>query len=158
MVSRNALAAFAPLAKQLDAFSIGHDRFFDSLLNAELTEVKYPPYNILKTDDTHYVIELAVAGFSKSELDLEVEGDKLTIKGHVAGEEDGLDYVHRGIAKRAFTRVFTIAEHVQVMDADIVDGLLTIRLERIVPEEKKPRKIQLGNTTKAEPELLTEDC
>lgn len=104
----------------------------------------YPPYNIKKIDDNKYVIELAVAGFGRQDLELELQDGTLTVKGSV-NSEDG-DYLYKGIAERAFTRQFTLADTVEVKNADLINGMLKIWLERFIPEEKKPKKINIGET------------
>lgn len=101
----------------------------------------YPPYNVKKVDDEHYVIEMAVAGFGKSNLDIELKEGVLSVSGSV--ETDESEYLHRGIANRAFVRQFTIADHVEVKNAELVNGMLKIFLERLVPEAEKPKKIDI---------------
>jgi len=123
---------------------IGFDDFFDRLkeANGALGKItNYPPYNIKKVDDEHYTIEMAVAGFGKSNLDIEFKENELTITGK--HESDESDYIYHGIANRAFTKKFTIADSVVVKDAALVNGILKVALERIVPDEKKPRKINI---------------
>jgi len=102
----------------------------------------YPPYNIKKIDENKYVIEMAVAGFGKQDLELELQDGTLTIKGNVSSED--ADYIYKGIAERAFTRQFTLADTVEVKNADLINGMLKIWLERFIPEEKKPKKINIG--------------
>lgn len=102
----------------------------------------YPPYNIKKVDENKYVIEMAVAGFGKQDLELELQDGTLTIKGSVSSEE--ADYIYKGIAERAFTRQFTLADTVEVKNADLINGMLKIWLERFIPDEKKPKKINIG--------------
>ena len=134
---------FGPLAN----FMVGHDKLLDRLFNVtEEAErsTKYPPYNIVKQGDNNYAIEIAVAGFSREQLTIEQDGDKITVKGDVwkfDGEE--IEYVYRGIAKRPFTRVFTVADHVEVTGAAIVNGMLVITLEHHVPEELMPKQIPI---------------
>ena len=144
------------LAKQL----IGFDTILEQIRNAAETMPKiptYPPYNIKKVDDEHFVIEMAVAGFGKQNLDIELKEDTLTISGNLDAEDK--DYLYQGIANRAFTRKFTLADTVIVKNAELANGLLKIALERFVPEEKKAKKIDImdpfgiGETTK---QLLTE--
>ena len=121
---------------------------FDHLLN-ELDHVArhandhYPPHNILKTGETDYLIELAVAGFSREELSIEVKDRTLTIIGeHVS---KGREYIHRGISTKKFKRTFRLSEHVQVHGADLKDGVLSVELKYVVPEELRPRKIEIGH-------------
>jgi len=134
---------FGPLAN----FMVGHDKLLDRLFN--VTEeiersTKYPPYNIVKEGDNNYAIEIAVAGFSREQLTIEQDGDKITVRGDVgASDDDVTEYVYRGIAKRPFTRVFTVADHVEIKGASIINGMLVITLEHHVPEEMKPKLIEI---------------
>ena len=121
---------------------------FDHLLN-ELDHVArhandhYPPHNILKIGESDYLIELAVAGFSREELSIEVKDRTLTIIGeHVS---KGREYIHRGISTKKFKRTFRLSEHVKVHGADLKDGVLSVELKYVVPEELRPRKIQIGH-------------
>jgi len=116
----------------------------------------YPPYNIRKVDENKYVIEVAVAGFGKQDIEIEMHDGILTIKGNINANESPEDYIFKGIADRAFTRQFTLAETVEVKNADLVNGLLKIWLERFVPEEKKPKKINIGETEPSSKEFLAE--
>lgn len=106
----------------------------------------YPPYNIRKVDDTKYVIEVAVAGFAKQDIEVELADGVLTVKGNIAATEDDENFIFKGIADRAFTRTFTLADSVVVKNADLLNGMLKIWLERFIPEEKKPRKININDT------------
>ena len=144
--------SFTPLLRQ----SVGFDRFndlFETLLNgSEERFDTWPPYNIEKTGEDSYRITLAVAGFSESDLDLVVEGDRLTVSGKIAQKEEdqGKSYLHRGIATRSFERMFRLADHIQVEDASLKEGLMTIHLKREIPEEKKPRMIPINGQPKDE--------
>ena len=117
----------------------------------------YPPFNVRRVGEDRYVVELAVAGFGKQNLDIELKEDILTISGNL--EVDDGDYIHKGIANRAFSRKFTLADNVEVKNAELVNGLLRVFLERLVPEDKKSKKIDIldpfgiGEATK---QLLTE--
>lgn len=126
-------------------WAIGFDYLRDRLTDIETvnSSSNYPPYNIIKHDAENWSIEIAVAGFKRSELDVELAEGVLTITAK-AESTDEQEYVHRGIAKRAFTRKWTVADDVVVQGASLVDGVLAIKLERIVPEEKKPRKIDIS--------------
>jgi molecular chaperone IbpA len=133
--------------------TVGFDRLLSTLDEAlnipEKVLTSYPPYNIAKISEDRYVIELAVAGFKREEIDITLEDSKLTIQGNAKKDEDGSKtYYHRGIALRNFTRVFTLADTVVVNSADLVDGMLVVELQNIIPESKKPRKISLGSTQK----------
>jgi molecular chaperone IbpA len=114
----------------------------------------YPPYNIKKTGENTYVIEMAVAGFGKQDLELELQDGILTVKGSVTAE-DG-EYIVKGIAERAFTRTFTLADAIEIKNADLVNGMLKIWLERFIPEEKKPKVIPIGETVESKPQFLVE--
>jgi molecular chaperone IbpA len=144
------------LAKQL----IGFDTVLERIREAAETMPKiptYPPYNIKKIDDEHFVIEMAVAGFGKANLDIELKDGELTVTGN--HETTDSDYVYQGIANRAFTRKFALADTVVVKNAELINGMLKIALERYIPEEKKAKKIDIldpfgiQETTK---QLLTE--
>lgn len=139
---------------------VGFDRIFGELerLQNAKQQTFYPPHNIVKYGDDKFIIELAVAGFRPSELDIELNDGVLT----VCGEQDGVDnteyeFIHKGISSKKFKRSFTLSEHVEVEGSDLSDGILSIYLERVIPEEKKPRKIAIGVMPPAkEAELLTE--
>lgn len=104
----------------------------------------YPPYNIKKTGENTYVIELAVAGFGKQDVELTLEDSVLTIKGSITSDNP-TEYVFKGIADRAFTRKFTLADSVEIKNADLINGMLKIWLERFIPESKKPKKIEIND-------------
>jgi len=125
---------------------VGFDRVFNTFESrfAQQMNSNYPPHNIIRIDDTNYLIEIAVAGFEKSEINIEVQQDQLTI----TGEKDKTDvpemeYLYRGLSSRNFVRQFSLAEHIVVNSATFNNGILSIQLERIVPEEKKPRIIEI---------------
>lgn len=125
-------------------FGIGFDSMFDDLMRTvdRQASASYPPYNIVKHDDNTFSIELAVAGFKEGDIEVGVENNQLSITGNKAGESVG-EYVHRGISARSFARTFTLAEHVVVIGAAVENGILEVKLERQVPEEKKPRKVPI---------------
>ena len=130
----------------LHPFTIGYDdvfKHFETLL--EHQQPNYPPYNIVKTGDYSHVIEVALAGYSKAEVDVIVQENFLTIKSSdlPTTEKPKDDLIHKGIAKRAFTRKFTLADDIEVKDAKLENGLLVIDLEQIVPEHKKPKTIKV---------------
>lgn len=140
----NALARLDTSA--LNRALVGFDRMFDNFETrfANQLNTNYPPYNVIKTDENTYFVELAIAGFKKDEVQIEVENDALTVKGERVREEtDTTQYLHRGLSHRNFERKFQLAEHMVVKGAVIQDGILTIRLERIVPEEKKAKLIDI---------------
>ena len=105
----------------------------------------YPPYNVIKIDDDHFTIELALAGIPRESLDIEVDQNQLTVSTEKAETDEELEYLHKGISQRGFSRSFTLADHVVVKGADMIDGVLKISLERQLPEELKPRKIDISS-------------
>ena len=135
--------------------TVGFDSMFDRLFgdvewNGNATG--FPPYNIRKDEEDLYTIEMAVAGFSKEDLEAELKEGVLNVRSKPDQEEG--EYLHRGIAKRAFSRSFTLSDDVVIKGADLVNGMLTINLERIVPEEKKSRMIEIGQSTKSKVKKL----
>ena len=131
--------------------SVGFDSFFSRLFDVDsgaTASTGYPPYNIKKTGEYAYQIEMALAGFSKDELQVEVVDGSLSIKTVPSEKEEEDDFLHRGIAKRQFSRRFTLSDDVVVKGADLYNGLLTIDLERVIPEEKKPRNIPINDGVK----------
>ena len=126
-------------------FGIGFDQMFDELMRTTSRQsTNYPPHNILKIDENNFVIQLAVAGFGDGEIDIQVEGQVLSIVGSSTGDNKyGAEYLIRGISMRDFERTFTLAEHVEVKNAEITNGILSIELERIIPVEKLPKKIDI---------------
>ncbi len=131
--------------------TVGFDHLFDMLEHAVDAGNGYPPYNIERTDETNYRISVAVAGFAEKDLNVEVRDGVLTLIGK-REEGEKQNYLHQGIAGRAFERRFQLAEHVEVRAAKLENGLLHIDLERVVPEEKKPRRVAINA-----PELKTID-
>ena len=149
--------SFGPLAHT----TLGFERFFDDverLLASDVAKVSssFPPHNILKLDESRYVVELAVAGFSKDEIEITVENGSLTVKGERKEKDADVQYLHRGIGTRSFTKTLTVADTIEVKGAEFKDGILRIGLENIVPEHKKPRKIEIGSLKEFKPELLQE--
>jgi len=141
--------------KDFDKFFVGFDDQFNRLakMHDDLTKniPNYPPYNIKKVDDNKYVIEMAVAGFSRSEIEVEFADDKLIVRGN-ASEDDSNDYLFKGIAARNFTRTFALNDQVEIKGAGLVNGMLKIALEKIIPEHKKPKKIEVSE----EPSTVSE--
>ena len=110
----------------------------------QFNQQSYPPFNVKKVDYNKYVIEIAVAGFDKADIDIEHKDSTLTIKSDVKTKEpNGEEWIHRGIGLRKFTRQFTLAETVEVMSAEMVNGMLKVWLEDIIPDEQKPRKVKI---------------
>jgi molecular chaperone IbpA len=122
---------------------VGFDHLFNELeFTAKHAQDHYPPHNIIKASDEDYLIELAIAGFSQSEVSVEVHSGMLTIYGQHVNK--GREYIHRGISTKKFKRTFRLSENVQVHGADIQDGILAIELKYVIPEEMRPRKINIG--------------
>jgi len=144
-------------AFKIDAFFVGFEPIVKKLAeNAEQAvkfASKYPPYNIMKIDENKYTIEMAVAGFSKQDIEVELAGSNLIIKGNVKqgqlaekdtkGEWTWPAFIHQGLAMRPFTRQFTLADNVEIKNAELMNGILKVVLEAIIPEEKKPVKIEI---------------
>lgn len=133
---------------QLHKFGIGFDNMFDEMMRVTSQQTtNYPPHNILKIDENNFVVQLAVAGFAEGEININVEKNVLTVTGSSTRDNEfGAEYLVQGISMRDFERSFTLAEYVEVSGASITNGILSIRLERIVPEEKKPKSIAITYT------------
>ena len=133
---------FAPFRRS----SVGFDRLFDLLESSASRQSQdtYPPFDLVSVDQNRFRICLAVAGFSRDEIDITAQQNQLVISGKKR-DEDKVTYVHRGIAYREFERRFSLADHIKVTAADLKDGLLSIELERDIPEAMKPRKIDIGS-------------
>ncbi len=132
-------------------YSVGLDELFDTLsrsVNAG-TNSNYPPYNIIRYDENRYAVELAVAGFKEDEIDITVHEGYLTVEGNqrvkTADSENPAVYLHHGISKRDFRKTWPLGNHVEVTSAHFSDGILTINLERRIPEEMKPKKIAISS-------------
>jgi molecular chaperone IbpA len=144
MVTSKALNLFDNF-NQLTPYAVGFDRVFDQLQNYashNATSSGFPPYNIRKEGEFSYVIDMALAGFSKDDIEVEVADGLLTVRS-VKENEENEESIYRGISYRKFNRKFTLADEIVVKDASLENGMLVISLERIVPEEKKPRKIKI---------------
>ena len=151
--------SFGPLTQT----TLGFEKFFDeiektlTMTPAQKSVTHYPPHNIIKTDENKYVVELAVAGFSKDDIDIQVKENILTISGDKKEGTPNLEYLHRGIGTRSFTKTITISDTMVVHGAEFKDGILRVGIENVIPEERKPRKIEIGNELKSfEPKLLQE--
>lgn len=116
------------------------------------TTSNYPPYNIKKIDENRYIIEMAVAGFGKHDIELELADDKLTIKGNTEADSNNsiVEMLYQGLAMRPFTRQFTLADNVEIQGAKLLNGILRIGLEAVIPEHKKPKKINIEDETNAD--------
>lgn len=124
-------------------FSIGFDRLFQQLqAQSVVNQQNYPPYNIVKVDDENFVIELAIAGFDKKEVSVELEKNVLKIEGK--SKDDDKDFIHKGLASRSFERQFTLADDVEVSGGKLENGVLKVELKRVIPEEDKPIKIKIS--------------
>lgn len=140
---------FSPLYRS----AIGFDRManlLDNLTRAEQNQPSYPPYNIELTGEDKYRITMAVAGFDRSEIAIEVNQNLLTVTGNKAQEVQTKTFLHQGIAARSFERRFQLADHVQVLTANYENGLLHVDLQRVIPEAMKPRNIPIGASTHVE--------
>ena len=128
-----------------DPFFIGFNREMERLSNIQLAsrQTNYPPYDLIKLDDDTYKLSLAVAGFSKDDINVSVDNGTLVVKGEI-GEENSAEVIHKGIAGRKFTRTFGLGEYMEVTGAEMKDGMLTISIDRIIPEEKKPKVIPIS--------------
>ena len=141
-------SAFTPQDLQkMMGFSVGFDSIFDRFFDMDTTrDSGYPPYNIRKINEAQYVIEIALAGFSKEDIEVEVTEGNLTIRSKEEKETDEDEsFVHKGIAKRSFLRSFTLSDDIIVKGADLKDGMLIINLEKVIPDEKKPKIITIGS-------------
>src|SRR6056300_1608544 len=130
MTSIDALGRFRP-------FTIGFDRLFEDMERISNINDNFPPYNVIKSSEDSYIIELAVAGFDKKELSIEFKDSVLKVEGNKETRE--INFAHKGISERNFARSWTLGEHVKVKDAKVSNGLLVISLEREIPEEEKPK-------------------
>jgi molecular chaperone IbpA len=135
-------------------YLVGFDKVLDTLSNVQDTYAKaaaqtWPPYNIVKVDENNYTIEMAVAGFGKHNIDIELANNTLIVKGGMTVDDmadatvNPVQYIWKGIADRVFTRRFTLADSVEVRNAEMINGVLKIFLENIIPEEKKPKKVNI---------------
>ena len=143
MVTSNALSLFTDNFNKLTPYAVGYERIFDHLsryVDNNATSTGFPPYNIRKEGDYNYTIEMALAGFGKKDIEVEVAESTLSVRSMKENDEDD-STVYRGISRRRFDRKFTVADDVVVNGASLENGMLTINLERVVPEEKKPRLI-----------------
>ena len=146
MVTSNALSLFTDNFNKLTPYAVGYDRIFDHLsryVDNNATSTGFPPYNIRKEGDYNYTIEMALAGFGKKDIEVEVAESTLSVRSMKENDEDD-STVYRGISRRRFDRKFTVADDVVVNGASLENGMLTINLERVVPEEKKPRLININ--------------
>jgi molecular chaperone IbpA len=139
-----------PFERNLLLNTVGFDRLLDVFSDLENTKTdgKYPPYNIIREAEHDYAVEIAVAGFKRDELEITFDNGKLTVTGSVKAQRGG-QYLHRGVATRDFTHQFRLSDTMVVKGADIEDGMLVIRLQNVIPEEKRPRRINIGGASES---------
>jgi molecular chaperone IbpA len=139
----NAITRFDTTA--LNRALIGFDQLFDNVERRFANQVQnnYPPYNVIKHDDNTFEIEVAVAGFNKEDITVQIDQDQLIIKGQQPQTSTEVQYMHRGLAARDFERTWTLADHMEVGGAELTNGILSVKLTRIVPEALKPRLIAI---------------
>jgi molecular chaperone IbpA len=139
--------------------TLGFDEIFRHLERTleQPVSQSFPPHNIIKLDDNKYVVELAVAGFSKEDIDITIEDNQLIITGNKTTSEENVTYLHKGIGTRSFTKTIRVLDTIEVRGAEFKDGILRVGLENIIPDHKKPRKVEIsGELTFEQPQLLTE--
>ena len=128
---------------QFRPFAIGFDRYFEDLERmSNISQTNYPPYNVVKEDDEHFTVELAVAGFGKKDISITKEKNVLVIEGKL--EDKSKDFVHKGLASRAFKRSWTLSDDIVIEGAELKDGILSVSLEKVIPEEDKPVEIKIS--------------
>ena len=142
---------------------LGFDHIFDQLENIhQHSKDTYPPHNVVKDEEMKYTLEMAVAGFKQEHIDIEVKDHILTVSGNRPQRREPSSYVHKGISARNWKKSFRLSEYTEVTGADLVDGILTVQLEVVLPEEKLPRKITIGTyegkNDNTSSELLTESA
>lgn len=127
----------------IDRYSIGMDEWFHRFATLHETNVNYPPYNLVKESSIDFKLEIALAGFKKEEISVTTEWDKLFVEASLSGEDEN-DYVYRGLARRSFKRSWTLSDDVEVRDVAFSDGLLTIKLKRVIPEHQKKKQYEIN--------------
>ena len=129
---------------QFVPFSVGFDNLFEKLFDVDKTSVGYPPYNIVKSDVNNYIIEMALAGFEKKDIEIQYSDGELSIKSKIKDRDlEKNEIIHQGISYRNFSRKFTLAEDIFVKNAEMNNGMLSINLEKIIPDNKKPKLISI---------------
>ena len=148
---------FDPLTfvNNLTKTSIGFDEIFNKFSENVTNQCSYPFYNIIQTGDNTYVIEMAVAGFGQQDIELTLEDGVLSIRGELK-VDDKNDYIFKGIADRAFSRKFSLADSIEIKNADMINGMLRVWLERFIPENKKPRKIDINTPQETKKTFLAD--
>ena len=142
-LSRYRAADLPQLMERIHKNSIGLDSVFDQFFQLDQSQANYPPYNLVKETDTRYRLELAIAGFSKDDVEVTTESNKLTVEGKQK-DADTDEYVYRGLASRDFTRTWTLSDDVEVNEVDFTNGLLTVRLNKIVPDHQKRKVYEIA--------------
>ena len=132
-----------PSLSNFQRWAVGYERLFQAISDAPRNDQSYPPHNVIKESDEYFRIELALAGFSKEDLTVVQEEQKLTISGNNSEKETQENILHKGIARRAFTKTFYLAETIEVMEALFENGMVIIKLRQNIPEERKPKLIEL---------------
>lgn len=161
-MTRHTLSLFDHFDRAWHNHTVGFDRAFEILQNAAAaakvnSHDNFPPYSLVKKDDFNYELEMAVAGFSDSDLEIVSSKNRLSVVG-MKPEKDDKEYIVKGIAGRSFAREFVLADTIVVREVNLVNGILTIALENVVPEEQKPRKIAIGKKPiESKAELLVEE-
>ena len=159
MVTRKfGVADIDKIMEQYRPFTVGFEKVFDNLNNVSDMACNYPPYNIIRIDEENFIIEIAGAGFRQDEFNINLvpEGNKLVVQGVQDRGEDKREFLHKGIGARNFTRTFALNDHIEIQGADMINGMLKIFLERIIPEHKKPKKIEINQPSDGEKQFLAE--
>jgi len=159
MVTRKfGVADIDKIMEQYRPFTVGFEKVFDNLNNVSDMACNYPPYNIIRIDEENFIIEIAGAGFRQDEFNINLvpEGNKLVVQGVQDRGEDKREFLHKGIGARNFTRTFALADNVEVIGADFVDGMLNISLKKVIPEEMKVKTIPVNSTKSDNREVLVE--
>ena len=134
---------------QFRPFAIGFDRYFEDLERmSNISQTNYPPYNVVKEDDLHYILEMAVAGFKEDDISIELKDHILTVEGSRDKRREQEKYIHKGISARKFKKSYRLSEYTEVVGAKLEDGILAIGLEVVLPEEKRPQMIKINADTK----------
>ncbi|NBU99343.1 MAG: heat-shock protein [Spirochaetia bacterium] len=139
------------------AFSVGLDDIFTRLEAMSGHNTSYPPYNLIKHDGSNYEIEIALAGFKANEIEVSTEQNILKVASRIEKRNSERNYLHKGLSKRAFSNTWQLSDDVKVVGVDFVDGLLSISLEKIIPEHQKKTVYKIGNIEVPVPQFLTED-
>jgi len=159
-MTRQTLSLFDHIDRTWHNHTVGFDRAFEVLqhaANVARTNDNFPPYSLVKKDDFNYELEMAVAGFNQKDLEIVASKNRLSVVG-MKPEKDEREYIVKGIAGRSFAREFVLADTIVVREVNLTDGILTIQLENVVPEEQKPRKISIGKRAiESKAELLVEE-